>query len=535
MEPFASTIVCLVVFTFVAVTVVKPPKIQLPQWMTRFRLNFSLSPLLGVLILLTTQAIPLSTVLRGIIGDEFIKPWQIVILFFSLAYICISLDTSGIYTFLAIKAVVACKGSGKKLFFVFFLLSGVMTIFTSNDIVILTLTPIIASMSTFTKLDPTPYLFAQFFASNIFSISLYIGNPTNIIVGEAFRINFLEYSSWMAIPAFTSGFTCLLLLWLLFRNRLKSKIEFPQIPTNVNIPSAIIGCLCLFGCLILLAASGWLNIPLWIITLVFALVMFAKDVIHDLSKMHQCRRRRKIGSSESDTELPNIENGPSILSEIVEDDCQPLSVDSPSSQPMDSQITLPLPDTIHPDTLGETLLVNKDNTFHWINGNTMATLKRLPWKIIPFVVGMFILVASLDTSGLIDIFASALSSLINWMDSHLLTIFFFTFVSSLACNILNNQPMTILFTSILLNSHFAVNPLVEKASYYSVIMGSNYGANITPIGALAGIMWNQILRDKDIKISYRQFAKYGFIVMPAVIAVGSLALWIEITIWGESS
>lgn len=31
-------------------------------------------------------------------------------------------------------------------------------------------------------------------------------------------------------------------------------------------------------------------------------------------------------------------------------------------------------------------------------------------------------------------------------------------------------------------------------------MGSNYGANFTPIGALAGIMWNSILSSKSNEI-----------------------------------
>ena len=53
---------------------------------------------------------------------------------------------------------------------------------TSNDIVILTLTPIIAYFCKYTGSDPLPFLFVQFFSSNIWSIILIIGNPTNIIV-----------------------------------------------------------------------------------------------------------------------------------------------------------------------------------------------------------------------------------------------------------------------------------------------------------------------------------------------------------------
>jgi Na+/H+ antiporter NhaD and related arsenite permeases len=45
-------------------------------------------------------------------------------------------------------------------------------------------------------------------------------------------------------------------------------------------------------------------------------------------------------------------------------------------------------------------------------------------------------------------------------------------------------------------------------------VGSNLGANLTPIGALAGIMWMTILTEKDFRISFLEFMKYGFLVTP---------------------
>lgn len=74
-------------------------------------------------------------------------------------------------------------------------LSSCMTIVSSNDIVILTLTPIICNVASQAECDPTPLLFAQFYAANVWSILLVIGNPTNIIVAEANNISFLQYTS----------------------------------------------------------------------------------------------------------------------------------------------------------------------------------------------------------------------------------------------------------------------------------------------------------------------------------------------------
>lgn len=128
-----------------------------------------------------------------------------------------------------------------------FFLSSILTLVSSNDIVILTLTPIVAVFTKATETDPTPFLFAQFFAANIWSVSLIIGNPTNIIVAEGFKIGFLDYSCnyflmnnrkqkiksriilflkflvWMVPAAISSGFTCLLCFWIYFYRKIPIK------------------------------------------------------------------------------------------------------------------------------------------------------------------------------------------------------------------------------------------------------------------------------------------------------------------------
>lgn len=122
------------------------------------------------------------------VGDADIQPYAILILFNALAYLCISLDHTGLLAMVAYKVAQSAGSSGKRLFFYFFALASAMTIFTSNDIVTLTLTPVVFYCSAATKTSPFPYLFAQFYAANICSIVLIIGNPTNVIVGEAFHL-----------------------------------------------------------------------------------------------------------------------------------------------------------------------------------------------------------------------------------------------------------------------------------------------------------------------------------------------------------
>jgi Na+/H+ antiporter NhaD/arsenite permease-like protein len=159
--------------------------------------------------------------------------------------------------------------------------------------------------------------------------------------------------------------------------------------------------------------------------------------------------------------------------------------------------------------------------------------EHMPWKIIPFLVSLFIMVEGLLVTGFIDMAASFIA----WLSPNVMAAAMsMGFISSLAANVVNNQPMTILFTKITESSHFALAGATKSASIYSLIIGSNLGANLTLIGALAGIMWAKIIQDKadgqEEKITYRKFAKYGFMITPLIILVTCGVLALEFMLLG---
>ena len=225
----------------------------------------------------------------GLLGSPQIRPYMILILFFSLAYICISIDMTGFFSYVALQAAKKSGSSGKKLFFYFYLLSSVLTTFTSNDIVILTLTPIILYFTKYTKLNPVPYLIGQFFAANIWSITLYVGNPTNIIVAQAYALTFIGYSRWMVLPTVVAGVTCYLLLYFIFRSEISKALCVPEIDPVSALKDkfgAIRGVIILGICLVLLALAPAFNLDMGIITFIFAVVMMGLDLLDDI-RSHQ--------------------------------------------------------------------------------------------------------------------------------------------------------------------------------------------------------------------------------------------------------
>ena len=58
-------------------------------------LSLTTAPIIGVILLLASTTIHGSTIRLGIVGDENVKPYDVLVLFISLAYISIALDGTG--------------------------------------------------------------------------------------------------------------------------------------------------------------------------------------------------------------------------------------------------------------------------------------------------------------------------------------------------------------------------------------------------------------------------------------------------------
>ena len=121
------------------------------------------------------------------------------------------------------------------------------------------------------------------------------------------------------------------------------------------------------------------------------------------------------------------------------------------------------------------------------------SLVRIPYQLIPFILSMFVIVVALSYQGI----SEHISCFLNKGSS----IWIYGISSFISANIINNIPMSILFSNL-------VSGLTGKAyleGVYSSIIGSNIGAIFTPIGALAGIMFSSLLNKYDIKFSFLSF------------------------------
>ena len=81
--------------------------------------------------------------------------------------------------------------------------------------------------------------------------------------------------------------------------------------------------------------------------------------------------------------------------------------------------------------------------------------------------------------------------------------------------------MSVLFSGVLGHGALPIDA-------YATVIGSNLGAYLTPVGALAGIMWSGLLKRHEVKFSFLDFIKYGTLTVLPTAAFALVGLWIVI-------
>jgi arsenical pump membrane protein len=388
--------------------------------------SYWIPPLLGAALSLALGLADVSAVGAALLSDSAVNPVKILVLFLSMTVLSVFLDEQGFFRYLAAAVLRRAEGGQRRLFLILYLTVAVLTVFTSNDVIILSFTPFICYFAKNASIDPMPYLAAEFVAANTWSMALVIGNPTNIYLATAAGVDFVSYLRVMLLPTLLAGTVGFLVLYRIYRTRLRHRMSVRVEPERVEDPLLLtVGLVHLAACTLLLAVGSYIGLEMWLVALgsVLSLFLFVGGI-------SLVRRRR-----------------PRALA---------------------------------------------------------ASLARAPWPLIPFVLSMFVLILVLGEVGATELLAA-------WL-APLPAIPAYGALSFLASNLVNNIPMSVLFSGILAAGDAGMGGM------YATVIGSNIGAFLTPIGALAGIMFGTILRRHGHAFGYREFLKLG-----VTVAIPSLA------------
>lgn len=382
--------------------------------------------LVGALLLLATGCISFNSVISGITANTSVNPLKILTLFLSMTLLSVYLGDAGFFDYIADGLFRRTKGSQLKLFLGLYFIVSVLTVFTSNDVIILTFTPAICIFAKKANVSALPYLVAEFIGANTWSMALIVGNPTNVYLAQSAGIGFYQYFSVMWLPTLVGGLAGLLVLLVLFYKQLKTPISHgysahgkgihsPHGQVKIEKPTMIIALLHLLACIFILAVSDFIGVEMWLVCLVCAISLSIFDLVYDLIKFKSARP-------------------------------------------------------------------------------VLKSLSKEPYELAPFILSMFVIVLALKENGITDLLNGLLVKGVKTDGVSL------GFISALSSNLLNNIPMSVLFEKVVTGNNLAV---------FGVVVGSNIGAFITPVGALAGIMWNKILVRHNIKLPFKQFVLYG--------------------------
>lgn len=424
-----SIVICAVTCVAMILSILLLPQLKIGK----LRLDtYCLVSLAGAIAMLISGCAEPKKIFSAFVADNAVNPIKILTLFISMTVLSVFLDEVGFFSYIAAFALKKAGRSRKRLFFYLYITVSVLTVFTSNDIIILTFTPFICYFAKNAKIDPVPYLFAEFVAANTWSMALIIGNPTNIYISSAMGIDFVSYLEVMLLPTTVAGLVALGMLWLCFGKSLSEPMETATVDEEEakikNKPLLIIGLVLISACTLIMAVGSYFDIEMWIVSLSFATLLFI------LVPIASAVRKRK------------------------------------------------------PEELG-------------------GCLRRAPWQLIPFVLSMFVIVSALDDSGA--------TALLGTLLGEKNTVFSYGLSSALAANMINNIPMSVLYVPVL----GMLPESVATSAAFGAIVGSNIGAFITPVGALAGIMWMSLLKRYGVSFSIGKFVRYGIATaLPTIIA-----------------
>jgi len=141
------------------------------------------------------------------------------------------------------------------------------------------------------------------------------------------------------------------------------------------------------------------------------------------------------------------------------------------------------------------------------------TALKVSWSILPLVAGLFVLVESLNSAGLLRLIADSF----HWL-AHapkLGASFAASGGAALLSNAMNNLPVALAGGAVL-----KFTPQLSPA----VLIGVNLGPNLSVTASLATILWLMALRRERVHVTRWEFFKTGLVVMPAAWLVSILVL-----------
>ncbi|KAF8841446.1 hypothetical protein BDN67DRAFT_949733 [Paxillus ammoniavirescens] len=526
-------IATLAIFIISIIFVIRPVSIPTPRRIPQIPINLTTAPILAIALLWAAQCIDPPVIRDGIVGTEGVKPYNIIILFFSLAYMAITLDITGILQAAAFWVSNMGGSNGWKLYFYFYIMLTLLSILLGNDPVILSGTAFLVYYTQIAELSPTAWIMSEFAAANTASMVLFVGNPTNVVICEGFGVNNAAFTAYTILPFLACNLVCFVALGGQYHKeeyvprKLNRTGHLNPRSVLLDPVGAWVGSFMLGSALILCLVVGFFGIDVWMISLPFAVGKFIFDMAWD----HYRYSRGIPMLGLPTTKAAGAEPDEGVMVEALQDlnDNRPTTPptthpEKTSSFPSEENTAVDQKSS-SPQTDSKTLFARKrsylsdlHDRLHKHFPTFFTALPRLPFALVPFAFSQFILIEALAHQGWVEIFAT-------WLvrASHKQmypTIWLIGVLGVILCNLSGtNIGATILLTKVVRAA--SLPPHTDRAAAIALAVASNIGAvSFTFSASLAGLLWRAILKQKGIIVKQTEFAYWNSLPLLCMTVVG---------------
>jgi Na+/H+ antiporter NhaD/arsenite permease-like protein len=170
--------------------------------------------LAGAVLALLSQTIDQAAAIEAV-------DWATIGLLVGMMIVVKLTETTGLYTYLAIRAGQASRGRPLALVLLLGGATAVLSAFLDNLTTVLLVVPITFLLADALDIDPIPLVLIEVFASNIGGTATLIGDPPNILIAGATGLSFSEFIVNLAPIAAVTFVVVIGLLYLVLRSRLQ--------------------------------------------------------------------------------------------------------------------------------------------------------------------------------------------------------------------------------------------------------------------------------------------------------------------------
>jgi Na+/H+ antiporter NhaD/arsenite permease-like protein len=165
--------------------------------------------------------------------------WNVIFLLLGMMIIVGVIHKTGLFEYLAIKAIQLAKGRPRQAFVYLLMLVAFCSALLDNVTTIMLAVPMTIMVAKYLKVQPVPFILAEVFISNIGGAATLIGDPPNIIIASKADLDFNSFLIHMAPMVLVVLAVIIPMLVLMFNKELKNNAEDRHSVMTLNASSFI--------------------------------------------------------------------------------------------------------------------------------------------------------------------------------------------------------------------------------------------------------------------------------------------------------